>query len=190
MFDPSRALRFLSVLAVLALVACGGAGSFDGTVNGFSLSVSSSFFFPVREGSSSSEVKELVLYMSERTGICEAFKAGNKVKDARLFAAVLSDSDVNLNRQVIAPGAYSVGQGLAGKGVTAGLTQSDGSCANSVAASATAGTLNLSSYGAEPGGKMNGTFDLSFAPDGEKGKGFFNAVLCDFTPGAPLMGCE
>jgi len=189
MFDPSRALRFLSVLAVLALVACAGPGNFDGTVNGFSLSVSTSFFFPVREGSSG-EVKELVLYMSERTGICEAFKAGNRVKDARLFAAVLSDSDVNLNRQVIAPGAYSVGQGLPGKVVTAGLTQSDGSCANSVVASAVAGTLNLSSYGAEPGGKMNGTFDLSFAPDGEKGKGFFNAVLCDYAPGAPLMGCE
>src|SRR5689334_9675027 len=86
---PARRCLVLSALALPALVACGGPGSFDGTVNGITMSVKDAVFLTPKDGNGN--VVGLVLSMSDQPGLCASLQAQQVVHDSTNFVASLSE---------------------------------------------------------------------------------------------------
>ena len=85
---PARRCLVLSALALPALVACGGPGSFDGTVNGITMSVKDAVFLTPKDGNGN--VVGLVLSMSDQPGLCASLQAQQVVHDSTNFVASLA----------------------------------------------------------------------------------------------------
>jgi hypothetical protein len=184
MMRPMRAST-TTLFAVLALAACGGPGSFEGTVNGVNLAVKDSVFVASRN--SSDQVTALQLFLTDRPGLCAALQARAQFTSSIVFFATFGHSDP-ANGQLVVPtaGEYPVFSGSLGRFSVPGLAQVDATCQQAHSDFASGGTVTLKGYQAEAGASMTGSFDLTFNPQGHQGKGSFDADFCDVTGSSSL----
>jgi hypothetical protein len=175
-----------TVAAALTLTACGGPGSFHGTVGGMTLEVKDSLFIAQSSGG---QVATLVQLMTDKPGLCDAMRSGNVLKDMIYFQAVLTETS---NSQLAVPSAgdYTVtdGSSVPPKFALASVSRTDSTCHSTQTVGGAGGRITLSSYKAEAGGLMTGSFDATFGTAADKGTGDFSAEFCDAPYGA--SGCQ
>lgn len=178
-------LRKAALLSVaLFVVGCGGPGSFNGTVDGKSLSVADAVFVPLND--SNGNKVGVVLVMSDVPDICSAMKANRAPKGATSATFVLmrfgSDGkvlapdvgDFKLTDNLDAQPTENIGFG--------GFSKSDANCTNEVASDhsgAKSGLVKVDSIELKSGGALSGTFDATFGTQNDKATGSFNAEYCD-----------
>jgi len=180
MLARARWLPCLVVATISALSAC-GPGSFDSNVAWPSLTVSESVFF---SDELNGDTPVLYAVMSDRPGLCESFKAGNKLKSTTYVVVGVEEVSV-LN-----PGVFVVGSSSTGKMAEARTYKFDANCDEERRATASGGTVTLDSYEAKPSGGMHGSFNLEFSSEGGTARGSFHAQFCDVDPsGISFTGC-
>lgn len=179
-----RKLAFLAVVSGFT-AACGGPGSFNGTVDGKSLTVEDAIFVPDKD--SNGKTTGVFLVLADVPDLCSVVKANRDPKGATwvMFGLARYSSD----GKVLAPdkGEYKVVSELSGNlngNVAAGVfNKSDANCSNEVPSdrrSAKSGLLTVDSIDLKQDGSMVGTFDVTFGTQADKVTGSFHATYCDF----------
>jgi hypothetical protein len=190
-------LRFKFVIAVVALfnVACGGPGSFNGTVAGKKLDVEDSVFVPVRDGTGKTIGAYLV--MADVPDICATLKANREPKGAT--ALILGMMRIGADGTFLAPdkGDYAIVDSLTSPPrapiAFGSFQKSDSNCTNELAesqANARSGLVKIDAIELKEGGSMSGSFDITFGSQGDKTKGTFNAAYCFVPDSATGSNCE
>jgi hypothetical protein len=172
--------------AVALLAAC-GPGSFEGTVSGVTLDVKDAAFTVAKDPAGQPEL--LVVYLSDQPNVCDLLKAGSNARSSTTLSLWFFQEDQPGGNTVVpTPGRYVVRDDTVTRHSLPELLKLDSGCLSNVDAAGLAGSATLDSYQAEPGGSLSGSFAVAFNPNGDQGKGTFNAPFCD----APwrLSGCQ
>lgn len=181
------------LIAAVTLGACGGPGSFSGTVAGNPLAVRDAIFGLTRDASG--RATTAVLVMADVPDICTSVKANRNPKGATYLAVALT----RLTGLVLAPpdvGDYTVTTFPTTSGnyaLSGAFIKNDPSCLNTIAAQSSgfkSGLIKIGSYRAEVGGGMSGTFDVTVGNQDDKATGSFSARFCDGWAGVSPTVCE
>jgi hypothetical protein len=199
-------MRGLLALSLVVLTACGGPGSFDGTVQGNTLPVKESVFFRgsnvASQTGSVASGSGVVIALSDKTHLCDMLKNNQLTADSTSFIMLLGVSQGGLTfTDVLSTGKYRLFNPLtdiipplaSGTRLTFPIfTKLDGQCQNGLGANgaATGGSVTLDHFDPVNGGFATGSFDLAFNSD--NGQGTFNAPFCDYQPPAsnPAPTCQ
>ena len=193
------AMRNLSLLmAALALAACGGPGSFDGTVAGNTLDVKEAVFFvqPFTFGTTSVG-NAIALGLSGQTGTCDSLKANTTKANGTALTMALGVMQGGLSvSDDLTSGSYRLLTILDGLNPPAAGTRVyysafdklDATCKDTTSQTglATGGSITVDGYTA--GKSVTGSFDLQFGSD--TGKGSFNATFCDYQLPTTTPACQ
>ncbi len=192
-------MRYALVLAAV-LSGCGGSGTVNGTVAGFSVFVRDAIFSVFTDQNTGKTVG-MGLAMADKGGLCALFQAGRQPRSASMVVfGFVSKGQLEL----LAPdvGEYAVKDKVslfnvfqAGREVSATFAKNDANCTNAVAASdreGASGTVTVTGVKGEKGGTLSGSFNVPFKNSSGTLTGTFNAEYCEikraFDPVA--LACE
>ncbi len=176
----------LLAVTALTLSACAG-NSFDGKVAGETLAIKSAVF--LQNHDSSGKPTSASIYFADVDGSCDYVKANRQPKNGTYVGFFLFNRDSNGNEIAAGVGDYTVIDlislnGLTQKGdfASSNFVKDDASCNNVLSGSsstAKSGLLKVSSFKAETGGGISGSFDITYGDQADKVSGSFNADYCD-----------
>jgi hypothetical protein len=173
----------LAALAVVAVIACEGPGTFTGTVNGVPLEVKDSTFVVEKDGAGNVLFASMI--MANQPGLCDAVKLGSIPGGYTAFAFTASEreslADGGTRSVRPTPGEYKVSDFVT-RSVNVGFHQRDANCMTTVTDSGGTGTVTIDDYQDRAGGSMRGSFDVTFFSHGDHATGRFNAPFCDAAP--------
>jgi hypothetical protein len=144
-------------LALLLLVACGGPGTFTGTVQAHNLKVADSVFLAGRE-----------IWLSSVSGFCSALQANTYPKGGTI---------VKITMDPVETGTFTIST-MAGHSAGMQFLPLDDTCNTTLTfgqSIATTGTVNIDDLEAMK--SADGRFDVMFTNDHVTGT--FNASFCD-----------
>lgn len=187
----------LAAAAAAALAGCGGVGGeAEGSVAGHSLDVKDAVFMSVRIGPES-DVQLVVLSDQEDTCGTLHNVMQSAVPNATLFTLELVRQD-DAGLLHAGPGEYRGApvsgdvDALRGALALGTFERTDALCRRTVPladAETAGGKARLESVRAGPGGHAEGTFDLTFGPQGaDRLRGSFRAGWCELPVAAMLTG--
>lgn len=188
-------LRGLWVVGLLFMAGCNPYGSFDGKVAGNKLEVKDAIFGLYK---SNGKTQGALMLMSDQPSLCDKLKANREPKEATALALVLFR--VSADKTLVPPdvGDYAavapLGVLFATGNTSIGFFEkNDASCSNTLpsdSAEIRSGTVKITEYKAEAGGRMSGSFDLTFGGQADKAKGSFNASYCELPTMDTSLNCE
>jgi hypothetical protein len=175
----------LIAVAAVSLCACAG-NSFDGKVAGETINIKSAAFLQARD--SNGKPTNATVFMADVEGGCDYIKSNRQPKSGTYVSFTLYNRDMNSNEIAATQGDYTVidynVNFLTQKGLfaTSVFTKNDTSCTNVLAAKnadAKSGVIKVSSFKAETGGNISGSFDITYGDQADHVTGGFNADFCD-----------
>lgn len=173
----------VTAAAVLA-VGCGGPGSFNGTVDGKSLSVEDAVFAPIK--SNNGDTVGVALALSDVPDMCAQIKANREPKGATVASFLLLRVGSDGNGLAPDVGEFKVTDSFEhtpqGNFAFGGFSKSDANCNNEIAndhSSAKSGVVKVDALELKKDGSLTGTFDVTFGTQADKVTGSFNAAFCD-----------
>jgi len=181
-----------AVAAAVTLTACAPSpGSFHGSPGGLTLDVKESLF--LGNGGAQENPNMLFLLMTDRPGLCDAIRSGNTLEDMTYFRVHPVVTSYHGQYFQPRPGNYPVIPNLAISlaYAHASLERTDSACQTAEIVEGTGGTITLDGYEPKPGGRMTGSFAVTFGTDAEPGTGDFDALYCDaFDSWSLTPGCQ
>jgi len=176
----------LLAVAALTLFACGGPGSFSGTVTSIPLAVKSSVFLQQRD--SSGKATTAVIALTDVDAPCDELKANRMPKNGTIVTFTLVNLDSNHAQIAADVGDYTVTDNvvnfltLTGDVGLSTFEKYDTNCTNTIQsknADAKSGLIKVTGFKAETGGSASGTFDVTYGDQADKVTGSFDAPFCD-----------
>lgn len=191
----TRTALLLGSFLILS-TACGGPGSFTGTVAKNSLAVQDAVFTLTTDSNGKSTGAALL--MADKTGLCEALKQGKR--PSSMTAAYMLFFRKKDALTVLAPTAttYNVFNNLAGFFIQDGdnafvqFVAEDSNCSTKLALSESVGqtgSVKVSSLKAEKGGALTADFEVVFGAQSDSVKGTVNATFCEGAQVKLDLGC-
>ncbi|HYV43909.1 MAG TPA: hypothetical protein VFA20_03565 [Myxococcaceae bacterium] len=170
------------VMALLSASGCGG--SFDGHPGGLGMFVREAIFL--------SEGSAVDLLMDDHGGLCDAIFEGHVLPDATIFDVFFSD---RATMDTLQPGSYPVEIGNTTDPRViedARILKTGANCREAQSVVAQGGGAMVTKFFPLPSsGVLRGSFDITFAPDGARATGTFDARFCQGSIGEWLRstGC-
>jgi hypothetical protein len=176
-------------LAIFGCWGCGPANSFKGTVGGRGLRVEDAVFY-VFPGDDAIPPGIQVL-LSDRPGLCADLRAGLQRKNSILLDTTLARL---VNDEYVAPGrgpyTISGNTGRIGAAVFLALDANCGSSLPGEAAVAVSGMVTIDELQGTPGGRIEGSFAMTFGQQADEVTGNFSAGWCDLSAQPGSITCE
>ncbi len=190
----SRIVVFVALLGSLS-IACGGAGSFSGSVRGNELDVRDAVFYVSEFGAPGFGGSGVALVMSDQTNACTRLKENHLAPNGTMLSVglgvsgggtsitpLLTNGDYRLFTLLDLLNPPPAGTRL----MISSFEKLDAGCVTTLGSQGvvTAGNVTVDSFKSGSGGHVTGNFTLSFGVD--EGEGTFSADFCDFDPSDSL----
>ncbi len=175
--------KLATLVLPLCLAACGGPGSFNGTVAGIKLDVKSSVFL---QGTDSNGVPNSAwVALTDVPAACDEVKSNRTPKNGTIVVFLLERYDANNKRIAPDKGDYTVTDNIfssSGNIAFANFSKQDTNCTNTIQAknsTGRSGLIKVDGYKGVTGGNISGSFDVTFGDQNDRVTGGFNADFCD-----------